>query len=155
MAAERERKTLGERIGREAPDLALTDQNGVEWRLADLTGKVVVLKFWATWCGPCLAEFPHFVKMLERYENDDEVAFLTVASAGSTRESVQETLLENGYSLPVLFDDRGASVDFRILSYPTTLYLDGQGMIQFSSNGFDPVDYERQVSLRVNALRSQ
>ena len=62
---------------------------------------------------------------------------------------------ENGYSLPVLFDDRGASVDFRILSYPTTLYLDGQGMIQFSSNGFDPVDYERQVSLRVNALRSQ
>ena len=68
----------------------------MEWSLGDLAGKVVVLKFWATWCGPCIAEFPHFVKLLEKYEDDDEVVFLTVATAGSPREGVAELLSENG-----------------------------------------------------------
>ena len=153
VQAERERKALGERLGLAAPELALPDQHGVEWRLGDLAGRVVVLKFWATWCGPCLAEFPHFVKLLEKYEDDDEVVFLTVASAGSAPEGVNEILTENGYTFPVLIDTRGSALDFEILGYPTTIYLDPEGLIQFRRIGFDENDYERQTSIRIDALR--
>ena len=153
VEAELERLALGERLEREPPDLVLPDQNGVEWALRDLTGKVVVLKFWATWCGPCLAEFPDFVKLLEKYEDDDEVVFLTVATAGSPREGVNELLFENGYTFPVLFDDEGKAVDFEILGYPTTFFLDPDGLIQFRREGYDEDGYERQTAIRIDALR--
>lgn len=125
----------------------------MEWSLGDLAGKVVVLKFWATWCGPCIAEFPHFVQLLEKYEDDDEVVFLTVATAGSPREGVAELLSENGYTFPVLLDDEGKAVDFEILGYPTTFFLDPDGLIQFRREGFDPDGYERQTAIRIDALR--
>ena len=86
VQAEQDRRALGERLGRAAPDLVLADQNGVEWRLGDLTGKVVVLRFWATWCGHSLAELPHFAELVEKDDRDDDVVFLTVASGTSGRQ---------------------------------------------------------------------
>ena len=153
VQAELEARALGERLEREPPELVLPDQNGVEWALNELTGRVVVLKFWATWCGPCLAEFPHFVRLLEKYEGDDEVVFLTVATAGSPREGVNDLLSENGYTFPVLLDDEGKAVDFEIRGYPTTFYLDRDGLIQFRREGFDEHDYEHQTAIRIDALR--
>ena len=154
IAAEQARRAIGERLEREAPDLALADQYGVEWRLSDLTGKVVVLKFWATWCGPCLAEFPHYVKLLEKYEGDDEVVFLTVATQGSARAGVHDILTENAYTFPVLFDDGGYAIDFGIGALPTTLYMDPDGVIQFKREGFGEDGYERQTSVLIDALKS-
>ena len=154
VQAELERTALGERLELKPPDLVLTDQNGVEWALRDLTGKVVVLKFWATWCAPCLQEFPHFVKQLENYEDDDGIVFLTVATAGSPREAVAQLLSENGYTFPVLLDDEGQAVDFEILGYPTTFYLDPDGLIQFKREGFYEAGYERQTAIRIDALRA-
>ena len=151
---EMERRELGQRIEREAPQFALADQDGVEWRLSDLEGKIVVLKFWATWCPPALDEFPHFVELLETYEDDEDVVFLTVAAAGSTRERVAEEIEEGGFTFPVLFDDRGLALDYEILAYPTTLYLDRAGLIQFKSEGFEEDEYEEDVALRIDALRA-
>ena len=144
---------LGERLELEPPDLALPDQNGVEWALRDLTGKVVVLKFWASWCGPCRAEFPHLVKLLEKYEDDPEVEFLTVATEGSPREDVNKLFSENGYTFPVLFDDEGKGANFEILAWPTTLFLDPDGLIQSRREGFYEDGYERQTVIRIDALR--
>ena len=153
MQAELEARALGDRLALESPELALADQHGEVWALGDLAGKVVVLKFWATWCGPCLEEFPHFVELLEKYEGDDEVVFLTVATAGSPREGVNELLLENGYTFPVLLDDEGRAVDFEILGYPTTLFLDPDGLIQYRREGFYEDGYEHQTAIRIDALR--
>lgn len=150
---ERERRALGARLERQAPDFAIRDQNGVEWRLGDLAGRIVVLKFWATWCGPCLAEFPHFVGLLREYEDDGDVVFLTVATAGSPRDEVARTIEENGYAFPVLFDEHGLALDFEIRGYPTTLYIDPDGRIQFKRQGFSPSGYERGVARRIDALR--
>ncbi|MDE2943182.1 MAG: TlpA disulfide reductase family protein [Gemmatimonadota bacterium] len=113
-----------------------------------------MLKFWATWCPPALDEFPHFVELLETYEDDEDVVFLTVAAAGSPRERVAEEIEEGGFTFPVLFDDRGLALDYEILAYPTTLYLDRAGFIQFKSEGFEEDDYEEGVALRIDALRA-
>ncbi len=154
VQAELEARALGNRLEREPPHLALPDQHGVQWALSELGGKVVVLKFWATWCGPCLAEFPHFVELLEKYEDDDGVVFLTVATAGSPRDEVAQLLSEEGYTFPVLLDDEGKAVDFEILGYPTTLFLDPDGLIQYRREGFEEEGYEHQTAIRIDALRA-
>ncbi|WP_420448909.1 redoxin domain-containing protein [Candidatus Palauibacter sp.] len=151
---EMERRELGDRLEREAPAFVLTDQTGIEWRLSDLEGKIVVLKFWATWCGPCLLEFPHFVELLKTYEDDEDVVFLTVATAGSPREEVARQIEEGGFTFPVLFDEQGLALDYEILGYPTTFYLDQAGFIQFKREGFEESGYEEGVARRVDALRT-
>ncbi len=153
VEAELEARALGARLEREPPDLALPDQHDVRWALEDLGGKVVVLKFWATWCGPCLAEFPHFVQLLEDYEDDDEVVFLTVATAGSSRDGVAQLLASNGYTFPVLLDDEGQAIDFEITGYPTTFFVDPGGLIQYRREGFEEDGYEHQTAIRIDALR--
>ena len=153
VQAELEARDLGERLELRAPDLALPDQNGFERTLRDLTGKVVVLKFWTLWCEHSRAELPHFVGLLETYEGDEEVAFLTVATAGSPRAAVNEFLAESGYAFPVLFDDEGGNLDFEVSGYPTTFFLDPDGLIQFRREGFYEDGYERQTAIRIDALR--
>ena len=152
---EMERRELGRRIEREAPEFAIADQDGVEWRLSDLEGKIVVLKFWATWCGPCLQEFPHFVELLKTYEDDEDVVFLTVATAGSPREEVARQIEEGGFTFPVLFDEQGLALDYEILGYPTTFYLDRAGFIQFKREGFYESGYEEGVARRIDTLRTE
>ncbi|MDE2662451.1 MAG: TlpA disulfide reductase family protein [Gemmatimonadota bacterium] len=155
VAEELERRELGQRIEREAPEFAIADQNGFEWRLSDLEGKIVVLKFWATWCGPCIEEFPHFVELLKTYEDDEDVVFLTVATAGSPRDEVAAQIEEGGFTFPVLFDEQGLALDYEVLGYPTTFYLDQAGFIQFKRGGFVESGYEGGVARRIDALRGQ
>lgn len=155
VEAELAERTLGKRLDRRAPALTLADQNSREWRLSNQAGKVVVLKFWATWCPPCLAEFPDFVRSLEAYEGDEEVVFLTIVTADSPRPEVEELLAEEGYTFPVLFADPGLALDFEILAYPTTLYVDPDGVIRFLQQGYRQAGYAEQMRRRIDALRSQ
>ncbi len=77
-------KQLGE--GTEARDFTATDANGNTFRLAELKGKVVYIDTWATWCGPCVAEFPHSKKMVEHYRDNRDVVFLFVSVDEDTQK---------------------------------------------------------------------
>jgi peroxiredoxin len=66
--------------GAVAPDFVMRDLNDKEVRLADFKGKVVILDFWATWCGPCIASFPHTQKLAAKYKNQDVIVLASGTS---------------------------------------------------------------------------
>ncbi len=78
--------------GSEVPDFAFTDIEGNEVRLSDLSGKLIYVDVWATWCGPCIAEHPHWNILMEEYEGKD-VAFLAI-STDNTREPWEKMVTE-------------------------------------------------------------
>jgi thiol-disulfide isomerase/thioredoxin len=114
------------------PDFVVYDADGNSVRLSDLAGKPIVLNFWASWCGPCQAEMPHFQEMYEKL--GDEVAFLMVNVTGGGNDSkaaAMSYIQKNGFTFPVFYDmDLDAAMTYGISSFPTTffIYANGEAM---------------------------
>ena len=123
-----------------APDFALNDLDGNSISLADLAGKVVILDFWATWCGPCRASFPAMQEAVEKYKGDKNVVFLFVNTMeyGEDKEKkVADFISSNELPFQVLMDsDNKMSLDYKVSSIPTKMIIDGEGHIRHVSVGF-------------------
>ena len=81
------------------PDFTFTDIDGKSVKLSDLSGKLIYIDIWATWCGPCLAEHPHWDRLIEKY-GDSDVAFLAISideSPGPWEKMVREKEMK-GYN---------------------------------------------------------
>jgi thiol-disulfide isomerase/thioredoxin len=76
---DKETELMRARIGKPAPLFEAADSTGVVYKLSDYNGKVVYLDLWASWCGPCRAEAPHLKKLTEKYQNQHDVVFISVA----------------------------------------------------------------------------
>jgi thiol-disulfide isomerase/thioredoxin len=79
LLSDREIELIQAQIGKSAPLFEVADSSGVLHKLSDYLGKVVYLDFWASWCGPCRAETPHFKDLIKKYESNSDVAFISVA----------------------------------------------------------------------------
>lgn len=116
-----------------APDFTIMDLEGSMVSLSDRLedGKPIVLNFWATWCGPCTSELPAFNKAAADYA--DEITFMMINLTDGQVETVpgvREFLTENGYSLPVYFDQKGsASGPYGASSIPLTYFITSDGMV--------------------------
>ena len=129
-----------------APAFALKDLNGSQVSLASLKGKTVVVDFWATWCGPCVASFPGMQKAVNKYKNDPNVAFVFIDTweTGDNREKqVKDFIARNKYTFNVLYDEtKKDSEDFLVVSIykvegiPTKFIIDKNSNIRFKSVGF-------------------
>ncbi|WMJ24038.1 TlpA disulfide reductase family protein [Paludicola sp. MB14-C6] len=114
-----------------ASDFTVVDANGKEVQLSDFKGKSVVLNFWASWCGPCQSEMPHFNKIYQ--ENKNEIQFMMVDLVDGQRETVEKGkkfILDNKYTFPVFFDTtQEAGMTYGITSIPSTLLIDKEGNV--------------------------
>lgn len=152
---ERKERILGERVGRETPDVKLVDLEEAAWRLRELDGKVVVLNFWATWCGPCLAEMPHYQALIDEYSDADDVVFLAVYQDRGTRP-VLDYLEENGFTFAVAMDDGGVGTEFKVTGIPSHFMIGKSGRIEYASTGFSsPESYNREMRWRIEELRNE
>lgn len=125
-----------------APTFKLVNLEGKEVSLADLKGKVVILDFWATWCGPCKASFPGMQNAVNKFKDRDDVAFLFIDtwenSVDDKRKNAADFIEKNNYSFNVLLDNDSKVVsDFKVEGIPTKFVLDGNGKIRFKAVGFD------------------
>ena len=127
-------------IEEDAPDFRLVNLEGKEVSLEDMKGKVVVLDFWATWCGPCKASFPGMQKMVNQYKDSDQVAFLFIDTweRGKNKEKdVTDFISKNEYTFNVLMDKEDKIVaKYKVEGIPTKFVLDGNGKIRFKSVGY-------------------
>ena len=79
-----------EAAGKPAPlDFTLKDMNGVDVKLESFKGKVILLNFWATWCGPCRAEIPSLVELQEQYKDDLVILGFSVDDTGGEDQAVR------------------------------------------------------------------
>jgi len=148
---EAKKKYLAHRVGTPAPEIKALGFDKKEIRLSDFKGKVVVLNFWATWCGPCVRELPHWQKAVDNYKDQRDVVFLAV-SIDESRPAVRPFLEKNGYSFSVAYDQDGAQ-SLQIPGVPTTLIIDRQGVIQFRDVGFgEETLFLEHLAWRIDAL---
>jgi thiol-disulfide isomerase/thioredoxin len=113
------------RVGDTAPNFWLQLEDGRYVRLSDLKGKPVVINFWATWCPPCRAEMPEFVKTAA----DEDLVVLAV-NDGEDRKAVEEFAAAFGMEMPVVLDRNGLLNErYLVQGLPTTYFIDRQGKL--------------------------
>lgn len=127
----------GETTVETAPDFTMTDASGTEVKLSDFFGKPVVLNFWASWCGPCKSEMPHFEDAYQKYGED--INFVVVNLTDGARETVESAsgfIEEQGYTFPVYFDtNTEGAVTYGTYSIPVTYFIGADGVPVAQANG--------------------
>jgi cytochrome c biogenesis protein CcdA/peroxiredoxin len=119
---------VGLDIGMIAPDFASVTADGAPIALSDLRGRVVLLNFWATWCGPCRIEMPGFQRQYLSHA-DDGFVVLAVNNA-EPLELIAPFRDQLGLTFPILMDTEGAiQRQYGIINYPSTMLLDRDGRI--------------------------
>lgn len=115
--------------GHPAPNFELKTLKGETLKLSDFQGKPVVVNFWATWCGPCRAEFPDFQEA--SVENADDLVIIGVNSTASDQvEWVEDFVAEMGATFPIVLDEEGqVSETYQIRGLPTTIFVDRDGIV--------------------------
>ena len=121
-----------------APEFSLTDLNGNAFNLSDFKGKVVVIDFMATWCGPCRLEMPEFKVIWEKYEDDIVMMSIDI----DPTESVQ-TLRSYAQEFPYATwtwarDTANLGQAYHVTRIPKTVIIDQDGYIRFTHVGVTP-----------------
>jgi thiol-disulfide isomerase/thioredoxin len=129
-------------------EFTLAALDGPKLSMASLKGKVVVLDFWATWCGPCRGQHPLYEQVKQRFQDNSDVVFLSI-DTDENREPVRRFLDEEKWAGPVYFED-GLSRALRISYIPTTVIIEKGGQVFGRMNGYAP---ERFVDLLTGRIR--
>jgi thiol-disulfide isomerase/thioredoxin len=129
-------------LGAVRPDFELRDVNGVAHNISEWDGKIVFLNFWATWCGPCLAEIPEFIKLQEKYK-EQGVQFVGVAIHSA--DEIKGYIAKVGMNYPALVGKEEATRVARSLGnlftvLPYTVVIDPDRRIYFIRSG--PLRYK-------------
>lgn len=127
----------GENAAETAPDFTMTNASGEEIKLSDFFDKPVVLNFWASWCGPCKSEMPHFEDAYQKYGED--INFVIVNLTDGTRETVENAsdfIEEQGYTFPLYFDtNTEGAMTYGTYSIPVTYFIGADGVPVAQANG--------------------
>lgn len=136
--------------GADAPDFVLKSAEGTNLRLSEYRGNVVMINFWATWCGPCRQEMPLLNDLFSRYER---VGFsLLGVNIDDDPRRAMDMAEELGVSFPVVFDDRKeVSKLYQVEAMPVTVLVDRAGKVRHVHLGYKP-GYEEKYLTEIRAL---
>ncbi len=141
--------SVGIAVGNMAPQFETVNEFGQPVRLSDLRGQVVLLNFWATWCGPCRIEMPEFESVYNAQQADGFT--ILAVNSGETVADVQGFREEMAVTFPLAMDEKAAVQSmYNILSYPSTFIIGRDGTI--IARHFGPLTAEQIQTLVTEAL---
>ena len=131
----------------DAANFTLKSANGENIRLSELRGEVVLINFWASWCGPCRQEMPELAALQQRYRH---LGFTVLGiNVEQDRASAERVLRDLGVNFPILFDDENTVSElYDVDAMPVTVLVDRGGDIRYTHKGYKPgyeALYEQQV----------
>ncbi len=135
-----------------APDFTLKSLEGPNIKLSELRGDVVLINFWASWCGPCRQEMP----LLEELNTKYAPMGFTMLGVNVEQDSTaaKSMLAELGISFPILFDDQNSvSESYDVIAMPTTIVVDRDGNVQYVHHGYKPGDEDKYQDAIRSAIR--
>ena len=133
-----------------APDFKVKDLDGKDLSLAAEKGKVVLLNFWATWCGPCRAEIPSLITLQQKYK--DQIQIIGLAVDDEDENLVRSVVTEEGINYPVALTPVNVRFDYGgIAALPTLFVINAEGKVVQKHIGlFNPVLYDLEVRVLLN-----
>ncbi|HAH46987.1 TlpA disulfide reductase family protein [Gimesia sp.] len=135
------------KVGDPAPEFTLTMTDDKEFSMSEARGDVVLINFFATWCGPCRMELPHIQQIWEERKDNPRFRLLVIGRE-ETMETVKQFCEENGFTFPAAPDpDRVVFSMFAHDLIPRTLVISPEGTIIFSQVGFSEPDVEKLEAL--------
>jgi cytochrome c biogenesis protein CcmG/thiol:disulfide interchange protein DsbE len=139
-----------------SPGFNLTDSTGASVKLSGYKGKVVLLDFWATWCGGCKVEIPWYMEFQNKYR-DKGLSVVGVSMDEDGWKSVKPFLAENNINYPIVIGNSDLGTLFGVTALPVTLLIDRNGKIAESHAGMvdkDAFESEIQVLLKETGAKN-
>jgi thiol-disulfide isomerase/thioredoxin len=131
-------------------EFTLTGLDGKPFPLASLKGNIIVMDFWATWCGPCRMQHPMYGELKQRFPKSEGVVFLEV-NADEERAVVEPFLDDQKWDKDVYFED-GLARTLSVRNIPSTMIFDRTGALVSRMDGFDPDTFVAQMTARIQGL---
>ncbi len=130
-----------------APDFTLKSRDGSNIKLSELRGQVVMVNFWASWCGPCRQEMPLLDQLYQRYQ---PMGFtLLGVNVEEDSAAADRVLKEIPVTFPILYDSKNSvSESYQVRAMPSTVLIDRDGNIRYLHKGYQPgyeEDYQQQI----------
>jgi thiol-disulfide isomerase/thioredoxin len=128
-----------------APSFSLEGLDGNPYQVGGPRDKVLVINFWASWCGPCEAEAPDLKRLADKYKDGLDLYAVNVTSQ-DRMDNLQSFVKHFNFDFPVLLDKEGSAADlYRVRGLPTTYLVNREGVITDVFNLLNPAELEKRI----------